>query len=62
MSRASPQRCNSDPKVVQQVTSVDFSGALALNRTGEYTLRMTITDEVRKRRTQYQAVIRVTAP
>jgi hypothetical protein len=52
----------SDSKVLQQVTSVDFSGELALNRTGEYTLRITITDEVRKKSTQYQTAIGVTAP
>jgi hypothetical protein len=32
-----------------------------LNRTGEYTLRITITDEVRKKSTQYQTAIGVTA-
>jgi hypothetical protein len=53
---------NSDAKVVQQVTSVDFSGTLTLNRAGEYTLRITITDEVRKKSTQYQTAIRVTTP
>jgi hypothetical protein len=52
----------SDPKVVQQVTSVDFSGELTLNRTGAYTLRITVTDEVGKKSTQYQAAIQVAAP
>jgi hypothetical protein len=42
--------------------SADFSAALSLNRSGKYTLRITITDEVRKQSTQYQAAIRVTAP
>jgi hypothetical protein len=53
---------NSDAQVVQRITSVDFSGALTLNRAGEYTLRITIADEVGKKSTQYQTAIRVTAP
>jgi hypothetical protein len=53
---------NSDAQLVPQITSVDFSGALTLNRTGQYTLRITITDEVAKQSTQYQTAIRVTAP
>jgi hypothetical protein len=53
---------NRDAKVVQQITSVDFSGALTLNRAGDYTLRITITDEVGKKSTPYQTAIRVTIP
>jgi hypothetical protein len=52
----------SDPQVVRQVTSVDFAGELTLNRTGAYTLRITVRDEVRQQSTQYQAALRVAAP
>jgi hypothetical protein len=49
-------------EVVKQASSVTFSAELVLNRTGQYTLRVTVTDQVGKKTTRLQAPLKVTAP
>lgn len=51
-----------DAAVVPKVTSLNFNGNLALNRAGQFTLRITLTDRLGKQTATFEAPLRVTAP
>jgi hypothetical protein len=51
-----------DEAAVKGATHVDFSGQLSLNRVGNYTLRIAVTDRNADKTTHFEAPLRVTAP
>jgi hypothetical protein len=51
-----------DAEMVKQVTSLNFTGDFALNRPGDFTLRITITDRLAKRTAKFEAPLRILAP
>lgn len=51
-----------DPAMVKKVTSLTFNGNLALNRAGQFTLRITLNDRVGKKTTQFETPLEVRAP
>jgi hypothetical protein len=51
-----------DKKQIATFGPVDFKGLLALNRVGEFRLRLTATDEVSHQTAAFEAPLRVTAP
>jgi hypothetical protein len=53
---------NEKPEEVKQTTTIDFSAKLGLNRTGDFVLRVTLTDKMAKKKTTFEAPLRVTAP
>jgi hypothetical protein len=53
---------NENPAVVKDVHRADFSGTVSLNRAGDFTLRITITDTVGKKKAQFETPLRVVAP
>ena len=53
---------NEKPDEVKQVTSLRLSSVLALNRSGTFTLRITVTDKVTKRVVVFESPLRVSAP
>ena len=56
-----PVRSN-DPDIVKQAPHLTFRGQMALNRAGDFTLRITITDRVGKQTATFEAPLHVTAP
>jgi hypothetical protein len=51
-----------DPDIIKKITSLNFNGNLALNRSGSFTLRLTVTDKVGNRTTKFEVPLKVTAP
>jgi hypothetical protein len=51
-----------DEAALKNATHVDFAGQLALNRVGNFTLRISITDRVANKTTRFEAPFRVIAP
>lgn len=51
-----------DEATVKGATHVDFAGQLALNRVGNFTLQIVLTDRVANKTTRFEAPFRVTAP
>ena len=51
-----------DPKVVDQIGLVRFKSEFALNRVGEFTLKMTATDRVTGKSAVFSSPLRVTGP
>lgn len=51
-----------DAEVIKGATHVDFQGELALNRVGNFTLRITVTDRVANKTCTFDAPLRVTTP
>jgi hypothetical protein len=51
-----------DPAVVKKVTALTFNGNLALNRPGQYTLRITLNDRLGKKSTQFETPLDIRAP
>lgn len=52
----------SDPKEVERATTLSFSGNMVLNQSGEFTLRITLTDRVGEKTAHFEAPLRVTDP
>jgi hypothetical protein len=53
---------NDQPEVVQKAPFLSFSGEISLNRVGDFTLRVTVSDRVGKKSTQFETPLRVTLP
>lgn len=53
---------NDDAEVVRKVGTLTFRGHLMLNRVGDFTLRLIITDRQTNKTTKFEAPLRVTAP
>jgi hypothetical protein len=53
---------NEDPAVVKQATVLNFKGEMILNRSGDFVLRLTLTDTPTKKTTTFEAPLRVAAP
>jgi hypothetical protein len=53
---------SNDAEVVKKVTNVNLDGSLALNRPGDFTLRVVFTDRLKKKDVTYEAPLHVTAP
>ncbi len=51
-----------DAETIKKAVSLTFRGNLVLNRAGEFTLRITVTDRLAKKSTVFEAPLRVTAP
>lgn len=51
-----------DADVVKQAPHLTFRGEMALNRSGDFTLRVTVTDTVGKKTATFESPLRVTAP
>ncbi len=51
-----------DADVVKRVTDVNLNGNLTLNRAGDFTLSITVTDRVGKRTTEFEAPLHVASP
>ena len=51
-----------DAEKAKAVTSLTFSGDIALNRAGEFTLRITLTDRMSKKTAKLEAPLKVVAP
>jgi hypothetical protein len=47
---------------VKQVSSLNFNGSLVLNRPGDFTLKITISDKRAKQSATFEAPMKVTAP
>lgn len=53
---------NDDPDVVRQSAFVTYRGQVTLNRTGDFTLRITVTDNIAKKTIKFETPLKVTAP
>jgi hypothetical protein len=53
---------SADKDVVAKATSLTFRGNFVLNRAGEYTLRITVTDRLADRKTTFEAPLSVREP
>ncbi len=53
---------NEKPEEVKQITSIRLSSALALNRSGNFTLRITVVDKLAKKSVAFETPLRVAAP
>lgn len=53
---------NEDPKVVPTVGFITLRGELALNRPGEFKLKVSLTDKVAKKTVSFEAPLKVTSP
>jgi hypothetical protein len=53
---------NEKPAEVKEADWVAFSGLLTLNRAGDFVLRITVSDSVGKKKTQFETPLRVAAP
>lgn len=51
-----------DPKIVKELPALDLSGRVMLNKAGEFTLRVTVTDRNSKKTATFEAPLKVTAP
>jgi hypothetical protein len=51
-----------DAKVVRAATSITLRGDLTLNRTGEFTLKISLTDKIAKKTVSFEAPMKVTGP
>jgi len=51
-----------DADMVKKASSLTFRGNLALNRSGTFTLRITLTDRLSKRSAKFEAPLKVMAP
>jgi hypothetical protein len=51
-----------DAEKVKRATSLALNSNLALNRAGDFTLRVTVTDKIAKRTTKFEVPLKVTAP
>lgn len=52
---------NEKPKEVKERDRLPFSGYLTLNRPGDFTLRLTVTDKMTKKKLSFEAPLHVTA-
>jgi hypothetical protein len=50
---------NEKPEEVKKQTRIQFSSSLALNRAGNFTLRVTVTDRMTKKKLVFEAPMRV---
>jgi hypothetical protein len=53
---------NEKPAEVKAIDRITFSGVLTLNRAGDFVLRVTVSDTVGKKKSQFETPLRVTAP
>jgi hypothetical protein len=53
---------NEKPEEVKQITNIRLSSALALNRPGNFTLRITVTDKLAKKSVVFETPLRVATP
>jgi hypothetical protein len=53
---------NEKPAEVKGIDRLTFSALLALNRSGEFVLRVTVSDTIGRKKAQFEAPLRVTAP
>jgi hypothetical protein len=53
---------NEKPEEVKQITNIRLSSALALNRSGNFTLRITVVDKLAKKSVVFETPLRVAAP
>ena len=53
---------NEKPEEVKQITTIRFTGQLVLHRAGDFVLRVTVTDKMAKKKTTFEAPLRVTPP
>src|SRR5262249_10176808 len=51
-----------DPAIVKGLAALDLSGWLVMNKAGEFTLRITVTDRNSKKTSTFEAPVKVTAP
>jgi hypothetical protein len=51
-----------DEKVVKELPALDFGGWVVLTKAGEFTLRVTVTDNHTKKSATWEAPLKVTAP
>jgi len=51
-----------DANVIATAPGLAFNGALAMNRVGEFQLRLTVIDDVSERKTELTVPIKVVAP
>jgi hypothetical protein len=53
---------NEDAKVVKSATTIRLRGQLALNRPGEFVLKITLTDKIAKKTVEFEAPMKVINP
>jgi hypothetical protein len=53
---------NEKPEEVKQIERLNLSGALSLNRPGDFVLRIAVTDKMSKKKVSFEAPLHVTAP
>jgi hypothetical protein len=53
---------NENAVQLKEIDRVGFSGLLALNRAGDFVLRITVSDTVGKKKAQFETPLRVVAP
>jgi hypothetical protein len=53
---------NEDPNVVKSATVINLRGELALNRAGEFVLKVSLTDRQAKKTVTFEAPMKVTSP
>ena len=51
-----------DEKIVKELPALDFGGWVILTKAGEFTLRITVTDNNSKKTATFEAPLKVTAP
>ena len=51
-----------DADVVKRATNVNLNGSMPLNRAGDFTLNITVTDRVGKKTTEFEAPLHVASP
>jgi hypothetical protein len=51
-----------DADLVKRATDVNLNGNLALNRAGDFTLKITVIDRVGEKTTQFEAPLHVASP
>jgi hypothetical protein len=53
---------NENPAQVKEIDTLNLSGVLTLNRPGEFTLRITVTDSMTKKKLTFESPLKVAAP
>jgi hypothetical protein len=53
---------NENPEEVKEATRLSLSTGLSLNRAGNFTLRITVTDTLAKKKVVFESPLRVTSP
>jgi len=51
-----------DPKVVKESPTLEFGGWVTLNKAGDFTLRITVTDRNSKKTATFEAPVKIAAP